>query len=127
MSDQNAQRTHGGPLFGPDSIPNSQSTPIVPDTPLPGGPTWALDQNALLFNIALQKAEHDFQHKKRKDAAEEDGWITTTIAHRAKPSGIEEDGYTSEIPTEVKALASRPSPRRNCESILQPLPAYEFV
>lgn len=71
---------------------------------------WSLDQIALLFNIALQKAEHDFQHKKRKDAAEEAGWSTTTIAHRTKPANatdVEEDDYTGEIPNEVKALASQ--------------------
>lgn len=55
----------------------------------------------------MQKAEHDFQHKKRKDTAEDNGWTTTTIAHRATPSGIEEDEYTGEIPTEVQALASQ--------------------
>ena len=60
-----------------------------------------MDQNALLFNIVLQKAEHDFQHGERKDAAEEAGWITTTVAHRDKP--------TTGVEDEVKALASHSS------------------
>ena len=72
-----------------------------------------MDQNALLFNIVLQKAEHDFQHGERKDAAEEAGWITTTVAHRAKP--------TTRVEDEVKGMASQFAGLPQGEDYLQSL------
>lgn len=57
------------------------------------------------FNIALEKAEHDLQHRKRKAVAKEAGWATTIIPLKAR-APIEEDDYTGEIPIEVKALAT---------------------
>lgn len=113
MSEQNAHRTHGAPAFAPDSVRTSQFTALVADAPQPERPPWTVDQNALLFNIALKKAEHDFQHRKRKDAAEEAGWITTTVAHRAKP--------TTGVEDEVKALASQFAGLPQGEDFLQSL------
>ena len=107
MSNQNAQRTHDA-APAPGSSATSNATTMVPETPQARPPTWTLDQNALLFNIALEKAEHDLQHEKRKAAAEEAGWTTSIISVRARPAAaIEEDEYAGEIPIEVKALATQ--------------------
>lgn len=67
-----------------------------------------MKQNSLLFNIGLEKVEHNRQHKKRKAVAEEAGLSTTTMAVRARhTTTIEEDKFAGEIPIRVKALATQ--------------------
>lgn len=89
----------------PDS--SATLTTFVPETPQRGS-IWTLDQNTLLFNIVLEKAEHDLAHDKRKAAAKEAGWATSTISVRPRTAAaIEEDDYTGKIPSEVKALATQ--------------------
>lgn len=63
----------------------------------------------MLFNIALEKAEHNFQYRKWKTAAEEVGVATLTlVAIRARPAiTVSEDEFIDDIPTEVKALATQ--------------------
>lgn len=63
-----------------------------------------MDQNALLFKIVLEKVEHDLIYGKRKVVAEKANWTTITVLLRTRLTiAIEEDDYTSEIPSEVKA------------------------
>lgn len=95
----------------PQPIPHSATT-LVPGTPSSRGPgsyTWTEDQNTLLFNIALEKAESDLAHGKLRDAAELAAMGAAAIAVRPKTSAptLDEDEYTGEIPNEVKLLASQ--------------------
>lgn len=71
MTSQNAQRLHK--TAPPDSSANSTTTAAVSETLLTRSYAWTQDQNALLFNIALEKAEFDLAHNKHKAAAEEAG------------------------------------------------------
>lgn len=57
----------------PDSSANSTYTAAVSETLLTRSYAWTQDQNALLFNIALEKAEFGLAHNKHKAAAEEAG------------------------------------------------------
>lgn len=71
MSNQDAQRAQGPPMVAPDLVPASQPTAQVASTPVyQPNLTWTLSQNALLFNIALRKAEQNLAHVKLRDAAE---------------------------------------------------------
>lgn len=107
----------------PDS--SATSTTFVPKAPQRGS-IWTMDQNTLLFNIALEKAEHNLAHDKRKAAVEEAGWATSPISVRPRTTAaIEEDDYTGEIPSEVKALATLFAGLPQGEIVLQPLQAYE--
>lgn len=119
MTDQDAQRVPTATL-APDSAPHSESsaqgsvtqvaaTPVTLPLPPPGQYTWTLSQNALLFNIALQKAESDLANAKLRDAAELSAMDATSVVHRPRlpAGGLEEDEYTGEIPKEVKALTSQ--------------------
>lgn len=106
--------------MAPDSAPHSQSsaqgsvtqvagTPVTLPLPPPGQYVWTLSQNALLFNIVLQKAESDLAHGKLRDAAELSAMGATSVVHQPRllAGGLEEDKYTGEIPKEVKTLASQ--------------------
>lgn len=55
----------------PDSL--ARSTTFVPKTLRAHSGISTLDQNALLFDIALEKAKHDFAYGKRKSVAKEAG------------------------------------------------------
>lgn len=56
----------------------------------------------------MEKAEHDLAHDKRKAAAEEAGWVTSLVPLRTRTTAaIEEDDYTGEISSKVKALATQ--------------------
>lgn len=104
MTSQNAQRLREAAL--PDSSANF--TRAVTETPLTRSHAWTQDHNALLFNIALEKAQFDLAHNKRNTAVKEAGWVATIFPVRSRQeSTMEEDKYTGEIPLEVKALATQ--------------------
>lgn len=104
MTSQDATRLHE--VVPPDSSANS--TTAVPKTLLTCSHAWTQDQNALLFNIVLEKAQFDLAHNKRKTVAEEVGWAATTFLVRSRQAiTLEEDKYTDKIPLEVKALATQ--------------------
>lgn len=110
MSNQDAQRLHAPLSTVPDSAPSSQSTAQVANTPIyQPNHSWSLSQNALLFNIALERAKFEFTHCKRKAEAELLEMSTSAVVHRPKPISErrEDEDYTGEIPQEVKAFASQ--------------------
>lgn len=85
---------------------------MVPSTPLPQPTpyTWTLDQNALLFNIALEKTKSDLAHGKLRDAAKLAAMGASAITVRTRPASttsFDKDKYTGEIPNKVKLLASQ--------------------
>lgn len=93
-------------VFLPDS--SMGFTAFVPKTPLTQNGIWTLNQNALLFDITLEKAEHDLAYGKHKAVANEVGWITTTVSLRTRlTTTIKEDEYTDEISSEVKTLVTQ--------------------
>lgn len=108
MSNQNAQCIHDVVAPSDLSATSIDTTILVSDTLIQKGLAWTLKQNKLLFNITLEKAEHKLYHRKRKTAAEKAGWVTSTLAARVRPAiTVEEDEFISEIPTEVKTLATQ--------------------
>ena len=65
-----------------------------------------MEQNSLLFNITIEKAEYNLQYKKYKAIVEEADWFITIMAIRTKATIIIKEGeFASRIPIEVKTLA----------------------
>lgn len=107
LLEQDAQRlAHAASPILVHGHPRSATT-LVPGTPSPY--IWTLDQNQLLFNIVLEKAESDLAHGKLRDAAELAAMGASIIPVRAQPTAttLDEDDYTGEILNKVKLLASQ--------------------